>query len=173
MAKESNTWWLTSVSFALMLCCFVHKDNKDIFTCASDLPAGRTEEKFRLDKSESQVEVRAVAKASHPVTHGDINYKMKQAKFDGMKSHIEMDKIANIKDQIQMMKDQAEMLVMIHGREQYNSLVLGLMNGLPGSGLVKQQSAPSKTDFSAHDKIVNNNSMFLSQRMGWDRLAGW
>ena len=72
-----------------------------------------------------------------------------------------------------MMKDQAELLVLIHGREQYNSLVLGLMNGLPGSGLVKQQSAPSKTDFSAHDKIVNNNSMFLSQRMGWDRLAGW
>ena len=95
--KVSNTWWSTNGSRTHMLCFFVHKDNKDIFTCASDLPAGRTEEKFRLDKSESQVEVRAVAKASHPVTHGDINYKMKQAKFDGIKSHIGMKRLQILK----------------------------------------------------------------------------
>ncbi len=94
-----------------MLCCFVHKDYKDIFTHASDLPAGRTREKLRLGKSESLVEVCAVAKASRLVTHGNIDYKMKQAKFDGMKSQINMNKIANMKDQIQMMKDQEEMVV--------------------------------------------------------------
>jgi hypothetical protein len=128
---------------------------------------GRTREKLKLVKSESLVEVCAVAKASCLVTHGNIDYKMKQAKFYGMKSQINMNKIANIKDQIQMMKDQEEMLVMAYGREQYNSLVLGLMNRLPG--LVKQQVAPSETDFSADDKIV----IFLSQGMGWGRMAGW
>jgi hypothetical protein len=46
-----------------------------------------------------------------------------------------------------MMKDQEEMLVMTYGREQYDSLVLGLINGLPW--LVKQQVAPWETDFSA------------------------
>jgi hypothetical protein len=100
MAKVSNTWWLTNVSCTPMLCCFVHKVNKDIFTHASDLRAGRTREKLSLDKSESLVEVSAVAKASRPVTHGDIKNKMKQAKFDGMKSQIDMNKIANIKHQI-------------------------------------------------------------------------
>jgi hypothetical protein len=40
---------------------------------------------------------------------------------------------------------------MVYGREQYNSLVLGLMNVL--TRLVKQRVAPSETDFSAEDKI--------------------
>ncbi len=43
----------------------------------------------------------------------------------------------------------------MYGREQYNYLVLGLMNGLPG--LVKQQVAPLETDFFADDEIENDN----------------
>ncbi len=83
-----------------MLCCFVHKDNKDIFTCASDLPAGRTREKVRLDKSESLGEICAVAKVSRLVTHGNIEYKMKQVQIEGMNSQIDTNKISTIKDQI-------------------------------------------------------------------------
>jgi hypothetical protein len=97
MTKVSNTWWLTNVPCAPMLCCFVHKDNKDIFTHASDLPAGRTREKLRLDKSEFLVEDCAVAKASRPVTYSNIDYKMKQAKFDGIKSHIGMKRLQILK----------------------------------------------------------------------------
>ncbi len=150
--KVSNTWWSTNGSRTHMLCFFVHKDNKDIFAHASDLPVGRTREKVRFDKSESLGEVCAVGKAFCTVTHGNIEYKMKQALTDGMKTQINMNKIANIKDQIQMMKDQEEMLVMANGREQYSSLVLGLMNGLPG--LVKQQVAPLETDFSAKVRMT-------------------
>jgi hypothetical protein len=42
-----------------------------------------------------------------------------------------------------MMKDQEEMLVMAYGRDTYKSMVLGLMNGLPG--LKKQQLPPDET----------------------------
>ena len=69
MAKVSNTWWLTYSSFQFMLSCFVHKDNKDIFMNASDLPSGKMREIARKDKSESLVEACAVAKVNCPVTY--------------------------------------------------------------------------------------------------------
>jgi hypothetical protein len=40
-----------------------------------------------------------------------------------------------------MMKDQEEMLVMAYGRDTYKSMVLGLMNGLPG---LKKQQLPQE-----------------------------
>ena len=52
MAKVSNTWWLTHSSCQFMLSCFVHKDSKDIFTHAADLPSGKMREIARKDESE-------------------------------------------------------------------------------------------------------------------------
>ena len=81
-----------------MLNGFVHKDNKDIFTNAADLPGGKTREMTRKDKSDSLVEARAVAKVNRPVTYGDVKYQMKKARVDGMASQIDRNKIANITD---------------------------------------------------------------------------
>jgi hypothetical protein len=107
----SNTWWLTHPSCQFMLSCFVRKDNKDIFTNATDLPGGKTREIARKEKSDSLVEARAVAKVNRPVTYGDVKYQMKKARVDGMASQIDRNKIANINEQIKMMRDQEEMFV--------------------------------------------------------------
>ena len=73
-----------------------------------------------------------------------------------MNSQINKNKIANIKDQNKMIKAQDEMLVMVYRREQYNSMVLRLMNGLPG--LVKQYVAQSKAGTIAEDGINDNDN---------------
>ncbi len=137
MGNISNTWWVTHPLCQFMLSCFVHKDNKDIFTNAADLPGGKTREIARTEKSDSLVEARAVAKVNLPVTYGDVEYQMKKARVDGMASQIDRNKIANINEQIKMMRDQEEMFVSAYGEDTYRSTILGLMNGLPG--LMKQQ----------------------------------
>ena len=51
------------------------------------------------------------------------------------------DKLSLQGARIKMMKDQEEMLVMAYGRDTYKSMVLGLMNGLPG---LKKQQLPQE-----------------------------
>ena len=155
MANVSNTWWLTHSLCQFMLSCFVHKDNKDIFTNAADLPGGKTREMARKDKSDSLVEARAVAKVNRPVTYGDVKYQMKKARVDGMASQINRNKIANINEQIKMMRDQEEMFVSAYGEDTYRSMILGLMNGLPG--LMKQQNDATEDDTEELDNDNNDN----------------
>ena len=145
----SNTWWLTHPSCQLMLSCFVHKDNKDIFTNAADLPGGKTRETARKDKFEALVEARASAKVNRPVTYGDVEYQMKKARVEGMASQIDRNKIANINEQIKMMRDQEEMFVSAYGEDTYRSMILGLMNGL--LGLMKQQKDVTAVDMEELD----------------------
>ncbi len=150
----SNTWWLTHPSHQFMLSCFVHKDNKDIFTNAADLPGGKMREMARKDKSDSLVEARAVAKVNRPVTYGDVEYQMKKARVDGMVSQIDRNKIANINELIKMMRDQEEMFVSAYGEDTYRSMILGLMNGLPG--LMKQQVDLTAVDM---EELNDNNNV--------------
>jgi hypothetical protein len=80
---------------------------------------------------------------------------MKKARIERMNSQIDKNNIANIFEQIKMMKDQEEMLVMAYGRDTYKSMVLGLMNGLPG--LKKQQLPQGKTGGDSSDDENNND----------------
>ncbi len=152
----SNTWWLTHPSCQFMLSYFVHKDNKDIFMNVADLPSGKTREIARKDKSDSLVEACAVAKVNCPVTYGDVKYQMKKARVDGMASQINRNKIANINEQIQMMRDQEEMFVSAYGEDTYRSMILGLINGL--SGLMKQQKDVTAVDMEELDDDNNDNN---------------
>jgi len=154
LAEVSGTWWLSHAVCAFVLCCFVHKDNKDIFTHVTDIPAGRTRDKVRLDKSELIGEACTVVKALHPVTHGDVKYKLKKVCIEGMNSQIDKNNIANIFNQIKIMKEQEEMLVMAYGKEHYKLMVLGLMHGLPG--LMKLQV--SQEDEAGTDEDNDNNN---------------
>jgi hypothetical protein len=151
----SNTWWLTHPSCQFMLSCFVHKDNEDIFTNAADLPGGKTREMAKKEKSDLLVEARAVAKVNRPVTYGDVEYQMKKARVDGMASQIDRNKIANINEQIKMMRDQEEMFVSAYGENTYRSMILGLMNGL--LGLMKQQKDVTAVDMEELDDDINDN----------------
>jgi hypothetical protein len=152
MAKVSNTWWLTHSLCQFMLSCFVHKDNKDIFMNAADLPSRKTREIARKDKSDSLVEARAVAKVNCPVSYGDVKYQMKKGRVDGMASQIDRNKIANINEQIKMMRDQEEIFVSAYREDTY----LGLMNGLPG--LMKQQMDATAVDTEELDNDNNDSN---------------
>ena len=124
-------------------------------TNAADLPSGKTRESARKDKSESLVMARAAAKVNRPVTYGDVKYQMKRARVDGMASQINRNKIANISEQIKMMCNQEEMFVSAHGKDTYRSMILGLVNGLPG--LIKQQIVASVADMEELDDDNNGN----------------
>ena len=52
------------------------------------------------------VETSAASKVHCPMTYGDIEYQFKKACVDGMTSHIDRTKIANIIEQVKMMHDQ-------------------------------------------------------------------
>ncbi len=67
LEKVSDTWWLSHATCNFMLCYFVYEYNKDIFTHAAALPAGKIRENVRLDTSESVSEAHTVAKASRLV----------------------------------------------------------------------------------------------------------
>jgi hypothetical protein len=63
-ASIGDTWWLTSLSCKYMLCCFVHKDCKDLSTRPTELPSGHTRKEARVnshavlakEREESKVE---------------------------------------------------------------------------------------------------------------------
>ena len=156
LEKVSGNWWLSHATCNFMLCCFVHKDNKDIFTHVTALPAGMTRAVMRLEKAQEISEARAVAKTMRSIsTHGDVEYQMKKARVIGMNSQIDKNNIANIFKQIKMMKDQEEMLVMAYGRDTYQLMVLGLMNGLPG--LKKQQELAQGKKTGGNSDDENND----------------
>ena len=72
-----------------------------------------------------------------------------------MVSQINRNKIANINEQIKMMRDQEEMFVSAYGEDTYRSMILGLMNGLPG--LMKQQNDATEDDTEELDNDNNDN----------------
>ena len=107
--------WLTHTPCTFILCCVVKKDNTDIFTNASNLPAGKTRKKGRTKKLELLVEACEATKAQHPVSNRDAEYQLKKAYINGMNFQINNSKIANINNQIKMMWDQWEMFVAAYG----------------------------------------------------------
>jgi hypothetical protein len=110
---------------------------------------------MRIEKAEEISEACAVVKTMHlVVTHGDVEYQMKKAHVERMNSQIDKNNIANIFEQIKMMRDQEEMLVMAYGRDTYKSMVLGLMNGLPG---IKKKQLPQDETGSNGDDENNDD----------------
>ena len=97
-----------------------------------------------------------MAKVNRPVTYGDVEYQMKKARVDGMASQIDRNKIANINEQIKIMRDQEEMFVLAYGEDTYRSMILGLMNGL--LGLMKQQKDVTAVDMEELDDDNNENN---------------
>ena len=154
MGKVSNTWWLAHSLCEFMLSCFVHKDNRDIFTNAADLPGEKMRESARKEKTVSMVEAHAASKVNRPVTYG-VKYQMKNARVDGMISQIDRNKIVNISEQIKMMRHQEEMFVLAYWEDAYQSMILGLMNDLPG--LMNQQVAPAVDTEELEDNDNDND----------------
>ncbi len=94
-------WWLRDNSCMYILSVFVHKDNKDISTRPTKLPPGPTRALVREMAQISMIEERLAAKErERPVSlqhdgsvdmdrYGEVEYKSKKAKVDGMHSVID------------------------------------------------------------------------------------
>ena len=120
-----------------MLACFVHKSNPDLNIDPKAAPAGATREPGCKVKKAALEEVRAVAKADRPVgkgveKYGDVDHQIKKARVDGMHSQVTKNQIDAIVQQIKVMRENEEILVGVHGKEEYDGMIAALVLKMPG-----------------------------------------
>jgi hypothetical protein len=120
-----------------MLACLVHKDNKDILSMPTKLAPGRTQKNARQEKEKVVAEQRAKAKAERPVPasherYGDVNHAIKKAKVADMQLHVEKIAVDSIISQVNVLRENAEFYKEFHGEERYKSMIVNLLNQLPG-----------------------------------------
>ena len=119
-----------------MLAGFVHKCNPDLNIDPKAVPAGATRESGRKVKQAALEEVRAVAKADRPVGKGveklgDVDHQIKKARVDGMRSQVTKNQIDAIVQQIKVMRENEEILVGVHGKEEYDGMIAALVLKMP------------------------------------------
>jgi len=135
MAHVPNQWWLEHELCKYILTVLVHKDNKDLSSSPTRLPAGDTRANAREKKEMELAEVRRAAKAERPVEkYGDVEHQMKKVRVDGMRSQVEKNIVDSIVSQINVMRDNADIYKAMFGEEKYREKIAQLMNKLPGLG---------------------------------------
>ena len=135
IAHVPNQWWLEHELCKYILTVLVHKDNKDLSSSPTRLPAGDTRANAREKKEMELAEVRRAAKAERPVEkYGDVEHQMKKVRVDGMRSQVEKNIVDSIVSQINVMRDNADIYKAVFGEEKYCEKITQLMNKLPGLG---------------------------------------
>ena len=135
MAHVPNQWWLEHELCKYILTILVHKDNKDLSSSPTRLPAGDTRANAREKKERELAEVRRAAKAERAVEkYGDVDHQMKKVRVDGMRSQVEKNIVDSIVSQINVMRDNADIYKAVFGEEKYREKIAQLMNKLPGLG---------------------------------------
>ena len=130
------TWWMEHSSCKYILSVLVHKDNKDISTHPTKLPAGPKRNDIR------KVTKRTVEKerATHRIQRADLSVSdkdddvdqlAKKAKIDGMRSVINLKRIEAINTQIAVMERLENVYVARMGRDAYERKLVNLANKLP------------------------------------------
>jgi hypothetical protein len=135
-----NGWWPMSETCKFMLACLVHKDNKDISSGPTKLPPGRSRVDARKEKGRAISEERSKAKAERPVPaaqsaqerYGEVDHAIKKARVEGMKSHAAKVDVDMIILQVNVMHENAEFYKKKHGEHKYESMIVNLLNQLPG-----------------------------------------
>jgi len=140
----SNTWWLESDSCKYILPCLVHKDNKDISTKPTALPAGPTREDVREQQRKSVAKERSDKKSERNVEvvsrdgkksiekYGDVDHQIKKARVLGMQSVVEKNNVDAIVAQIAVMRQMEEIYVRRMGRDAFEQQIVNLMGKMPG-----------------------------------------
>ena len=134
-----------------MLACFVHKSNPDLNIDPKAAPAGATRESGRKVKKAALEEVRAVAKAARPLGKGveklgDVDHQIKKARVDGMRSQVAKNQIDAIVQQIKVMRENEEILVGVHGKNEYDRMIAALVIKMPGVEQVVSRKQPPLVD---------------------------
>ena len=131
-----------------MIACFVHKSNPDLNIDPKAAPAGETRESECKVKKAALEEVRAVAKADRRVgkgveMQGDVDHQIKKAKVDGMRSQVTKNQIDAIVQQIMVMRENEEILVGVHGKEECDGMIAALVIKMPGvEEVVSRRKSP-------------------------------
>ena len=133
MDQIHSTWWLEAETCKYMLAVLVHKDNKDISSDPTKLPAGVSREVIRTNKVAALETERVLAKKSHSI-ECEIDLQIKKTKIDGMRSQVEKNQVEAIISQINVMRDNAQVYQAVHGEMQYQKKIVQLMDKLPGMG---------------------------------------
>ena len=118
-----------------MLACLVHKDCKDISMRPMDLPPGRTRVEAREDSRRVLEGERAEAKSKRsgdPFT--EVERQLKQARVVGMKAQAAQIAIQSIQTKIQMLRENADVYILIHGQQGYNEMVASLLSRMARIG---------------------------------------
>jgi hypothetical protein len=134
-AAIPETWWLTSLSCKFMLCCFVHKDCKDLSTRLTELPAGHTRKVARANSRVALAKEREELKAERIVgckQYGDVEHQLKKARVVGMQAQAEKISIETIETKLKLLRENADVYKAMHGAELYNKMVVDLLNKMTG-----------------------------------------
>lgn len=124
------------MSCKFMLCCFVHKDCKDLSTRPTDLPAGNTRKEARANSRSALAKEREESKAERIVggeRYGDVEHTMKKARVVGMQAQAEKIAIETIQTKLKLLRENADVYKAMHGEELYNKMVVDLLNKMMGS----------------------------------------
>ena len=121
-----------------MLCCFVHKDCKDLSTRPTELPAGRTRKEARANSRAVLAKKRESkeSKAERIVggeRYGDVKHQLKKARVVGMQAQAEKISIETIQAKLKLLRENANVYKSMHGEELYNKMVVDLINKMTGS----------------------------------------
>jgi hypothetical protein len=170
MAHVPNHWWLEHELCKYILTVLVHKDNKDISSSPTRLPAGDTRDSARKKKEKELAEVRRAAKADRPVEkYGDVDHQMKKVRIDGMRSQVEKNIVDSIVSQINVMRDNADIYKAMFGEEKYCEKIAQLMNKMPGMGGGKETVGVQEVDLTMvgdnddeenYGRVVGGSSFF-------------
>ena len=119
-----------------MLCCFVHKDCKDLSTRPTELPSGHTRKEARVNSRAVLAKEREETMAERIVggeRYGDVEHQLKKARVVGMQAQAEKISIETIQTKLKLLRENADVYKLMHGEELYNKMVVDLINKMTGS----------------------------------------
>ncbi len=148
-----DDWWLSNETCKYMLACLMHKDNKDISVKPTKLVPGWTQRKACQEKERAVADKHAKAKAerlTHSEQYGDVDHAIKKARVAGMKSHAEKIAIDTIISQVNLLQENSEFYKEIHGEERYKTMIINLLNQLPGIPNPARTDSLTQVSLTAH-----------------------
>jgi hypothetical protein len=119
-----------------MLCCFVHKDCKDLSTRPTELPAGHTRKEARANSRAVLAKEREECKAERIVggeRYGDVEHQLKKARVVGMQAQAKKISIETIQTKLKLLRENADVYKLLHGERLCNKMVVDLINKMTGS----------------------------------------
>jgi hypothetical protein len=147
-----------------MLCCFVHKDCKDLSTRPTELPSGHTRKEARATSRAVLAKEREESKEERIVggeRYGDVKHQLKKARVVGMQAQVEKISIKTIQTKLKLLRENADVYKSMHGEELYNKMMVDLINKMTGStsngigetpvSAVSAQSSQRDEDFEVED----------------------